>query len=259
MNAQTTINDSWLRKIRNQELQTYHLMTASLCIVIIAIMAISSSQGTTVDSALFAALGYLLIALLTTSLLLTIFGYSRGFKDYCLKKNYRAEKARLCYFLDLRQAVRESFQDFVDRMIDKAVLHRPGDSAELKQAQVAAMEKWRDEIAELRDGFRKKIGKEDSDTIKAIRILAELDGLDEENIEFLLESLSVLMKEDELWETGGKEAYRKRIAPIYFSSYEHQLKRKLEWPNSTISVIKERLKGMKELAKERGVLLENDL
>lgn len=257
MNIQTIINDSWLERTKGQKLLTYHFIIASFGIAVVGIMMLCCNMGMGIDSLFFAVLGYLLMALLTASVLIAIFvKYSKVFERFILRKTYDEDWARLGYFLEMRQSVRKSFLDFVDRMADRAVLHRPSGSAELKQDQVAAMEKWRSEISELRKGFRKEFGKEDADTARAMGTLSELDDLDEKNIEFLLGSLGITRKEGDLWETGGREAYRRRASLTYLGSYLDQLERKLEWPNREISATRERLQGLKKLAKEKGVLFE---
>ncbi len=257
MNTKNIIDDTWLKKQVTSEITGYQFYVALTAIFIIGALSIFLFHGTSPDSSLIMGLEYATIGTVIFGIALTItFRLSERFHTSVLNSRYQSEKARLEYFLEFKKRIKESFRCFVTGMIESAALKRPETWEDLKRQQIEVMEKYHAEIEELRIRFKSQLHEEGADTVQAMKTLGKPDDLDEENLEFLLENLGLLIREKDNWDLGGKNAYRERITPAYVKTYEPQLQKRLVWPEETIILIRERLQGMKKLAEEKGLLLD---
>lgn len=247
------INDLWLKKIIRTKILSLQIYIALCLMICILLLHIPYIRVHYLIGFPFITLGCLVIVVLFS----LYARFSRRFHISVLKKNYYADKENLKQISVEREKITESFQRFVNNMVTKAVEERPTKSEWLKKNEIESMEKVRDDIMKIRKKLQHLLKNEDLNlsTVGIMQDLGTLDALDDENLEHLLESLSLINEEDMTWENGGKESYQKRIHPSFYEFYRPQLKKKTKWLDQLIVSRQERLTEIKEFAKNKGVTL----
>lgn len=249
------INENWLNKITRTQATSWLFSIASLTLLIIVsinILMFFFNINVLTDAE---PLLYILIGLVISGILFKIYSFSKHYKILVLKKTYTAEKNRLSGISNQISHIKYSFDNFVKDMIEKDIKERPSKSEELKLNQVLYMQKTKKEIEELRIKLTKLIKNDFVDYVELLKDLGNLNEMDEENLNQLLESLSLINKEDDSWEKGGRGDYRKRITPLYYEHYNPRFSKKTKWLDDLKNEAIEIIEKIESFAQEKGIAL----
>ncbi len=245
-----TINEKWLKEIAKNQTMSVLLRLGLLFILNIFMLKIFGTMGLNVTDLLI-TLGIII----TAWIIFKIYSYSQHYHALILRRTFWSEHKRLQNLSNEINILKKKYEKFIEEITDGLVARRLNNSKEIKEFCISRMKKIEKEINQEKIRIKKLLNNEDADHIKLIRLISDLEEDADLNVENLLDSLSLISKEDATWENGGKESYRKRIVAWYRNHHEPLLKIEISWFNELLRSCQEEIDKIESFAKEKGIAL----